>query len=1542
MPNEIKKFPYTLSVDAEQSDNTRRKSISQSSTTALIWTISGIILVACGGSGGRGGNRIVEDSDAQLTGTIGLADPTPPDDLQGTYGTLTYDAETKTWTYTLDDRAQALAEGQEEEETFTFTDANGVADPKVVTITVVGVNDAPEVNEAVQTALGSTRVEVDQPFTAITPEDLENLFTDVDASDTLTLTVTGLPSGLSYAPDTGITGTPDTVGESTVTVVADDGNGGTVEATFMIVVLAQAVSPVSAGDDAGAVNEDGTLIATGSLEVRGATDTPPTIMLDGDGDGDDVRDGSVTGDYGTMAFDGTTWTYTLNNTLEAVQALSEGQTETETFTFTATDASVSLTVTITVTGANDAPILVDAGVATRSVTVGEAVTDITQTYLLGLFNDIDGDALTLTVTGLPSGLSYNSTDGIIGTPTASGVITVTIEADDGNGGTVEKTLEIAVGQIVNADASDPVTGTLGLSDPVLPSNPIGTYGTMTLANDTWTYTLNTATTRALKAGEEVTETFTFTNTGDQETEIVVITVVGVNDAPVVDTAIESQRVTVDLPVTAIDLSDLFSDVDGDTLTLTVTGLPSELTYDSDANAITGTPETVGTFTVTVVANDGNGGTVEATFMIVVSAQAVSPVSADDAAGAVNEDGTLIDTGSLEVIGAGSAPPTIMLEGDGGGTYGTMTFDGTTWTYTLDNTNGDVQALGVGDTLTEDFTFTATDSQSLTVTITINGANDAPTLVDAGAATLNATIGEAVTDITQAYLLGLFNDIDGDALTLTVTGLSSGLSHNSTDGITGTPTASGIITVTVVADDGNGGMVEKTLEITVGHVVNEDADPVTGMIGLADPTPPNNLQGMYGVLTFDAATDIWTYTLDDRAQALTEGQRETETFTFTDATAGSTEDVVITVVGANDAPEVDTPIERQSVRLDQPVTAIDLSGLFNDIDGDALTLTVTGLPSGLTYDSDANEITGRPDTEGEFTVTVVADDGNGGTGMTTFVVVVVGQIVINEDAADPVTGTISLIDPTDPGTLQGTYGMLEFVAATNTWTYTLDNTNAAVQALAGGQTETETFTFTDATDGSTEVVEIMVVGVNDAPEITAASPAVSVPDGDTSFGTNLSVVDVDDGDLAALTSASFELTGSAGATTTIVNKFEVVNLAQQWTLRLKSGESLVFADAATFIINVSVTDAGGLTDNVDISFTVAPPRVLVDTGNSDIVGAAFEGDLSTSGDLDPAGDVTLASTTPFTISTQGTYGTASIGDDGEWVYKLDNGNADVRALNSGDPLTDTFVVDVTADDGSTQAQTITITISGRTDALGGSGPDELGDANTSNHQAIFGGRGDDTLTGGSGDDLFVGGYGRDAIDLSAGGADTVVYRLNSSDADGAARAEDGQDRVREFTPGEDKLVIMDVNESPMTLAALFASLPAGVFQLGINEQDFVDEGAVIDFTLSDIELDAGARAFLFISLSSSGTIDGNPTSSPAGARLEIYFDRVTSEALNDMTVWDTITGGSNFSSAAIQELAQLNSLFGGFGRPGYDAALDDGGFISTIGPDDLPDSYFEIA
>ena len=655
-------------------------------------------------------------------------------------------------------------------------------------------------------------------------------------------------------------------------------------------------------------------------------------------------------------------------------------------------------------------------------------------------------------------------------------------------------------------------------------------------------------------------------------------------------------------------------------------------------------------------------------------------------------------------------------------------------------------------------------------------------------------------------------------------------------------------------------------------------------------------------------------------------------------------------GSN-APEVFEAIGTQRGTVDRPITAIDLGYIFYDYeDGFELTLTVTlddgtALSTiGLTYDSDEDEITGTLTRTGTYVIKIVATDRSGATVETTFEIVVAeGQVVIEdsgEGGADPeINGTIGLTDPTPPNNLQGIYGALTFDAATKTWTYTLNNTSALVQALAEGQTKEETFTFTDATAGSgaTEDVVITVVGANDAPVITA-SGAVSVQDGETSFASDvLTIVDVDDGDLAKLTSGSFTLTAGAGATAAIVNKFEVVQDTNgRWQLALKSGQSFVLADAATFVINVSVTDAGDLSDNVDVTFNVAPARTLVDTNGSDIVGTAFEGDLSTSGDIDVNSDVTLASTAPFTISTQGTYGTASIDDDGEWVYTLDNGNADVRALNSGETLTDTFVVNVTATDGA-QTQIITITINGRTDVLGtNAGNSSLGDASTADHQAIFGFNSADTLTGGLGNDLLVGGYGADTIDLSAGGTDTVVYRINSSDTDGFVKAEDGGDTVMEFTPGEDKLVILDINETtPTTFTGLFDSLTGGAFQLGISGDT---DG---DFVLSSTELDNGARAFMYIVFEADGTPDGG-SGGNAGRTLKIVFNRVTSEALNDRAVWDTLTGGTDFSSATIPTVALLSSLFGGFGRPGYDAALDDGGFISIIGPDDLPDSYFEFA
>ena len=63
-----------------------------------------------------------------------------------------------------------------------------------------------------------------------------------------------------------------------------------------------------------------------------------------------------------------------------------------------------------------------------------------------------------------------------------------------------------------------------------------------------------------------------------------------------------------------------------------------------------------------------------------------------------------------------------------------------------------------------------------------------------------------------------------------------------------------------------------------------------------------------------------------------------------------------------------------------------------------------------------------------------------------------------------------------------YGAFE-VLASGAWTYTLDNGHAAVQALAAGETLTDTIVVTSADGTDTETITITITGTNDAPVLT---------------------------------------------------------------------------------------------------------------------------------------------------------------------------------------------------------------------------------------------------------------------------------------------------------------------------------------------------------------------------------------------------------------------------------------------------------------------------
>ena len=141
------------------------------------------------------------------------------------------------------------------------------------------------------------------------------------------------------------------VGESLSDVLMITTADGTTQ-RITITINGTEDAPVIGGTFTGSVTEDGTLTTNGTLTISDVDTSDNPISF--------PDEGSTLGDnsYGNFVLTAGSWTYTLNNTHAAVQALDAGETLTDTHTFTASDGSTRL-VTITINGSNDAPVAND-------------------------------------------------------------------------------------------------------------------------------------------------------------------------------------------------------------------------------------------------------------------------------------------------------------------------------------------------------------------------------------------------------------------------------------------------------------------------------------------------------------------------------------------------------------------------------------------------------------------------------------------------------------------------------------------------------------------------------------------------------------------------------------------------------------------------------------------------------------------------------------------------------------------------------------------------------------------------------------------------------------------------------------------------------------------------------------------------------------------------------------------------------------------------------------------------------------------------------
>ncbi|KKA44827.1 VCBS domain-containing protein, partial [Salinivibrio sp. KP-1] len=333
----------------------------------------------------------------------------------------------------------------------------------------------------------------------------------------------------------------------TVTLTASDNT----QQDIVITITGTDDLPEVTGSFTGSVTEgnvgDAPATATGTLAISDVDD----------GDNPTFANTTETGTYGSIELVDGDWTYTLDQ--DSVQDLDAGDQVTDTITLSASDGTQQAIV-ITITGSEDTPEVTGSFIG--SVTegnVGDA--PVTASGTLSI-SDVDGDDNPTFANTTETG-TYGSLELVNGswiyTLDQSAVQdldggdqvtdTITLTASDNTQQDIVITItgtddapEVSgefVGSVTEGDEGDAVTatGTIALSDVDGDDNPTfadvtqaGTYGSLELVGENWTYTLNQGSVQDLDAGDQVTDTITLTASDNTQQDIV-ITITGTDDLP---------------------------------------------------------------------------------------------------------------------------------------------------------------------------------------------------------------------------------------------------------------------------------------------------------------------------------------------------------------------------------------------------------------------------------------------------------------------------------------------------------------------------------------------------------------------------------------------------------------------------------------------------------------------------------------------------------------------------------------------------------------------------------------------------------------------------------------------------------------------------------------------------------------------------------------------------------------------------------------------------------------------------------------------------
>ncbi|MBM6583183.1 VCBS domain-containing protein [Microvirga sp. BT689] len=1223
------------------------------------------------------GNVLTNDSDVdgaalQVTSVNGQA-------LALGVGTVTIPAQHGTlvigssgsYSYILrsgDAAVQRLGAGEQAFETFTYVITNGSkTSTATLTIVINGTNDGPRA-----TADYVVRGEDGAVAIAVLANDI-----DQDVNDVLTVQSAQIIQGqgkVAVNPDGTIAYDPDgaynhlkigQIAQVVIRYVISDGKGGTATANATVTVTGANDAPVVTGAVMGSATEGGSISILDALANASDADGGATL--------------SVVGVPASLPA-GVTYAngqFILDPSVSVYQHLAAGQTTTVTVSYGISDGTATTPASVrwTVTGTNDGPVAVaDAASGTENQTLTIDVlandTDVDEEHVFTLVSALapDGQGTASVVGGkvvfdpgtdfdhLPAGaqesvtLTYTMQDEYGEQSTASVTVTITgtndaalITVGASNDATVtEDSDSTAGGQLVITDADS--------GEAAIKAATGGTYGTFTIgANGAWTYALNNAhaAVQALGATGSLTDSITVESADGTGTHIITVTIVGSNDGPL----------------------------------------------------ITSEPQT----------------------------------------GTVKEDEAITASGHVQASDTDQATAlSYAIQGSADGTYGSLSLNEATgeWTYTL--ANAAHQDLAAGESHKEIFTVLVSDGQGGTtsqiVTITVQGTNDAPTV--SGTVTSSATEDGGVSTLdplARVYdadaganlsVVGVPTDLPAgvtytngefalDPSVSAYQGLAVGqtttvtVSYSVSDGTVTTP-ASVSWTVTGTND---GPLVVAAAEAVdedgtiSGSVAGTDTDQgetATLVYALVNAAPTGLIFNADGSYTFDASS----------YDALAAGgsQMLTIPFMVTDAqgTTSPPANLVITITGSNDG-----PVAVADVASGEENEMLTLDVLANDTDvdeGAVLTLVSALAPEGRGIASVVGgKIVFIPGSDfdhlaagAQETVAIAytMQDERGIQSSSSVTVTITGtndtalvtagasdDTAVTEDS-DTTAGGQLVITDADAGEAAvkfatgGTYGTFN-VETDGTWTYALDNTHPAVQALGATGSLTDSI-MVEAADGTgTHIITVTITGTNDGPVAVADTDSTTAG---TAVRFNVLANDTDPDAGAVLTVVSASASGGGSVTSN-----------GDGTLTYDPGNAFAGLAAGASVqvtVTYTVADEHGATSTVVDTIIVFGqndgPTAVVETATTYEDNPVRFDVLAN--DADPDGDALMVTSATVTGA-----GSVTINDDGTLTY--DPGAAfNHLADGATAQVSITYTVEDTS--GATSTVTGTITVTGANDSPSG--------------------------------------------------------------------------------------------------------------------------------------------------------------------------------------------------------------------------------------------------